>query len=94
VQDATVARRRVLSRGPVVVLVVLAYVGVLHYAYVRDIAPIFTYLQYGYRRPDPVVLRGGDRHGGRPRPALAAPHRAPLAHVIVWLLYLVAVLPA
>ena len=52
-QDATVARRRVLSRGPVIVLVVLAYVGVLHYAYVNDIAPIFTYLQYGYRPPDP-----------------------------------------
>ena len=52
-QDATVARRRVLSRGPAIVLVVLAYVGVVHYAYVNDIAPIFTYLQYGYRPPDP-----------------------------------------
>ena len=91
-QDATVARRRVLSRGPVIVLVVLAYVGVLHYAYVNDIAPIFTYLQYGYRPPDPyyyavaigmvvVLALLLPRHIERP------------SHVIVWLLYLVAVLP-
>ena len=91
-QDATVARRRALSRGPVIVLVVLAYVGVLHYAYVNDIAPIFTYLQYGYRPPDPyyyavaigmvvVLALLLPRHIERP------------SHVIVWLLYLVAVFP-
>ena len=91
-QDATVARRRALSRGPVIVLVVLAYVGVLHYAYVNDIAPIFTYLQYGYRPPDPyyyavaigmvvVLALLLPRHIERP------------SHMIVWLLYLVAVFP-
>ena len=54
-QAATATRRSIFVRGPVVVFLVLAYVGVLHYAYVLDIAPIFTYLQYGYRAPDPSI---------------------------------------
>jgi hypothetical protein len=81
------------SRGPVVVLVVLAYVGVLHFAYFYDIAPIFTYLQYGYRSPDPYYYTASiaivivlalllPRHIKRP------------SHLIVWLLFLVAVLPS
>ena len=92
VQAATVTRRPVFARGPAVVLAVLAYVGVLHFAYVRDIAPIFTYLQYGYRAPDPYYYAAAiamvialalllPRHIERP------------SHLIVWVLYLIAVLP-
>ncbi len=91
-QAATATRRSMFARGPVVVLVVLAYVGVLHYAYVQDIAPIFTYLQYGYRAPDPYYYATAiamvivlalllPRHIERP------------SHLIVWVLYLIAVLP-
>jgi hypothetical protein len=75
-----------------VVLVVLAYVGVLHYAYVHDIAPIFTYLQYGYRAPDPYFY--GVAIGIVIVLALLMPrHILRPSHLIVWSLYLIAVLP-
>ncbi len=86
-------RGRVLDRAPLVVLVVLAYVAVLHYVYARHIAPYFTYLQYAYRPPDPlgyaiaitlaVVL------------ALVLPRRlARPSHLVAWVLFIVAVVPA
>jgi len=93
VQAATATRRSIFARGPVVVFVVLAYVGVLHYAYVQDIAPIFTYLQYGYRAPDPFYY--GAAIGMSIILALLLPrHLERPSHLIVWVLYLIAVLPS
>ena len=81
------------SRGFVVVLLVLAYVAVLHLAYVRDIAPWFTYLRYGYRSPDPFYY--GIAIGLVTVLALLLPrHVQRPSHVIAWLLFLVAVLPS
>lgn len=87
------ARRPVLARASVVVLIVLGYVAILHYAYVLHIAPLFTYLQYGYRTPDPyfyavaiglVVVN-----------ALALPrHITRPSHVIAWILFIIAVIPS
>ncbi len=92
VQAVTVPRRSMLTRGPVVVLAVLAYVGILHYAYVHDIAPLFTYLQYGYRAPDPYYY--GAAIGMVIILALLLPrHIERPSHLSVWLLYLIAVLP-
>jgi hypothetical protein len=92
VQAATATRRSIFARGPVVVFLVLAYVGVLHYAYVQDIAPIFTYLQYGYRAPDPFYY--GAAIGMSIILALLLPrHLERPSHLIVWVLYLIAVLP-
>ena len=91
-QAATATRRSIFVRGPVVVFLVLAYVGVLHYAYVQDIAPIFTYLQYGYRAPDPFYY--GAAIGMAIVLALLLPrHIERPSHLIVWVLYLIAVLP-
>lgn len=82
-----------LARAPVVVAAVLAYVAVLHHAYVNDIAPYFTYLQFGYRSPDPfgyavaIALVVAI--------ALLLPRRVSRpSHVIVWALFLIAVLPS
>ncbi|MGE0295567.1 hypothetical protein [Pseudonocardia sp.] len=85
-------RRPLFARAPIVVLVVLAYIGVLHYAYVNHIAPLFSYLQYAYRDPDPVYY--GIAIGVTVLLALLLPReiRRP-SHMIAWLLYLVAVLP-
>jgi hypothetical protein len=87
------AGRPVLGRAPVVVLVVLGYVAILHYAYVNDIAPFFTYLQFGYRSPDPfgyavaIALVVAI--------ALLLPRQiARPSHLIAWVLFLIAVLPS
>ena len=85
-------RPSVFTNGFVVVLLVLGYVSILHYAYVWDIAPIFSYLRYGYRPPDQAyyVLAVGMVVGL----ALLLPRRIERpSHLIVWILYLVAVLP-
>jgi hypothetical protein len=75
------------------VLVALAYVGVLHYVFENEIAPYFAYLQYAYRSPDPLgytfaiclVVAV----------ALALPRRITQpSHFIVWVLFIVAVVPA
>ena len=92
VPATTPDRRPVLARGSVVVFVVLAYVGILHYAYVLHIAPLFTYLQYGYRPPD--LRYYGTTIVMVAVLALLLPRRIERpSHIIAWLLYLVAVLP-
>jgi hypothetical protein len=84
--------RPLLTRTPVVATVALAYVAILHYAYVERIAPIFTYLQYGYRTPDPlgygiaIALVVGL--------AVLLPRRLTRpSHLIVWVLFVLAVVP-
>ena len=74
-------------------LAVLGYVAILHYAYVNAIAPFFTYLQFGYRSPDPF--------GYAVAIALVVAIAVLLpwqvarpSHVIVWVLFLIAVLPS
>ena len=82
-----------LGRTPVVVLVVLGYAAILHYAYVNHIAPIFTYLQFGYRSPDPfgyaVALALVVAIAVLLPRQIARP-----SHLIVWVLFLIAVLPS
>jgi hypothetical protein len=82
-----------LTFGPVVAALALGYVALLHYSYVVYIAPLFTYLQYGYRTPDPfgygvaLALVAGL--------ALLMPRRITHpSHFIVWVLYVITVIPS
>jgi hypothetical protein len=87
------ARRPVLGRAPVVVLVVLGYVAILHYAYVDRIAPAFTYLQFGYRSPDPFGYAVAIALVVAIALLLPRQIKRP-SHLIVWVLFLIAVLPS
>ena len=85
--------RTVLTAGPVVVAVALGYVALLHWAYVVYIAPVFSYLQYAYRPPDPVgygvalALVAGL--------ALLMPRRIVRpSQFIVWVLFIITVIPS
>jgi hypothetical protein len=89
----TPARRPVLGRAPVVVLIVLSYVAILHYAYVNHIAPYFTYLQFGYRTPDPFGYAVAIAFVVAIAVLLPRQITRP-SHLIVWVLFLVAVLPS
>jgi hypothetical protein len=89
----TAGRRGLLTSAPAIVVLMLCYVGILQYAYVTQIAPVFTYLQYGYRTPDPlgygvaVALAVGL--------ALMMPRRiAAPSHFIVWVLFIIAIVPS
>lgn len=82
-----------LGRAPVVVLVVLGYVAILHYAYVNHIAPFFTYLQFGYRSPDPFGYAVAIAFVVAIALLLPRQIRRP-SHLIVWVLFLIAVLPS
>ena len=47
-------RVSVITRGWAVATAVVTYITVLHTIYQYSIAPVFSYLQYTYRDPDPV----------------------------------------
>lgn len=71
----------------------LVYVGVLHLVYVQAIAPVYSYLRYDYREPDPLdytfalALVVGL--------ALVLPNRiARPSHFFAWTVFLVAVAPS
>jgi hypothetical protein len=82
-----------LTFGPVLAALALGYVALLHYVYVVYIAPLFTYLQYGYRTPDPfgygvaLALVAGL--------AMLMPRRITHpSHFIVWVLFIITVIPS
>jgi hypothetical protein len=82
-----------LAFGPVVAAMALAYVALLHYSYVVYIAPLFTYLQYGYRTPDPFGY--GVALALVAALALLMPrHITHPSHFIVWVLYIITVIPS
>jgi hypothetical protein len=82
-----------LTWAPIVAAVALGYVAILHYAYVEHIAPLFTYLQYGYRTPDPVGY--GVAVALVVGLALMMPRRITHpSHFIVWVLFIIAVAPS
>ena len=68
-----------LTFGPVVAAMALGYVALLHYSYVVYIAPLFTYLQYGYRTPDPFGYGVALALVARARPAHATPDHSSVA---------------
>jgi ABC-type multidrug transport system fused ATPase/permease subunit len=82
----------VLGWAPAVVLIVLGYVAILHYAYVHHIAPYFTYLQFGYRTPDPFGYAVAIVFVVAIAVLLPRQITRP-SHLIVWVLFLIAVLP-
>ena len=85
--------RALLTSTPVIVAVTLGYVAVLHHAYVAHIAPLFTYLRYGYRTPHPVNY--GVAVALVVGLALVLPRRITHpSHVIVWALFLIAIVPS
>jgi hypothetical protein len=86
-------RRAVLTSAPVIAVLMLCYVGILQYAYVTQIAPEFTYLQYGYRTPDPLGV--GVAIALAVGLALMMPRRiAAPSHFIVWVLFIIAIVPS
>ena len=86
-------RRTVLTSAPVIAVLMLCYVGILQYAYVTQIAPLFTYLQYGYRTPDPVGY--GVAIALAVGLALMMPRRiAYPSHFILWVLFIITIVPS
>jgi hypothetical protein len=85
--------RALLTSAPVIVVLMLGYVAILQYAYVEQIAPVFTYLQYGYRTPDPVGY--GVAVALAVGLALMMPRRITYpSHFIVWVLFIIAIVPS
>jgi hypothetical protein len=87
------ARRPVPGPAPVVVFAVLGYVAILHHAYLHDIAPYFTYLQFGYRTPDPFGYAVAIAFVVAIAVLLPRQVSRP-SHLIAWVLFLLAVLPS
>src|SRR5438105_12432958 len=85
--------KTLLSRSSIMVVAVFTYIAILHYTYEQNIAPVFSYLRYSYRQPDPLTYAFAISLVVAL--ALILPRRITQpSHFIVWVLFTVAVVPS